>query len=86
MKIPKRKYTIANDPGRSRPLGGRRPDPNPYVTGSVCLTESQWQYISLWLPTGNISQALRALIDRAMKFWPAGPFVFGHSRKSGGAA
>jgi len=85
MKLPSRKYAIANDPGATHRRGGRPVDPNPYITGSVCLTESQWKYLSLWLPTGNISQALRALIDRAMKFWPAGPFVFGHSRKSGGS-
>jgi hypothetical protein len=24
-------------------------------------------------------------LDRAQKFWPAGPFFFGHARKSGGA-
>lgn len=84
MNIPTRKYTIANDPGRSKCRGGRPADANPYIFASVGLTQAQWEYLSLWFPTGNISQALRFLIERAIKFWPAGPFVFGHARKKGG--
>lgn len=85
MKLPERKYTIANDPGRTKQRGGRPSDPDPYIFASVGLTRSQWEYLSLWFPTGNISQALRALLERSVKFWPAGPFVFGHARKTGGA-
>lgn len=84
MNIPQRKYTIANNPGRTRIRGGRPADPDPYIFHAVGLTQKQWEFVSLWFPTGNISHCLRALIDRAMKFWPAGPFAFGHSRKPGG--
>ena len=61
---------------------GRKSSSDSFRTISVCLTQAQWNFISLWLPTGNPSAALRALLDRAMIFWPLGPFVFGHASKS----
>ena len=87
MKLPQRKYTLANDPGKSKARGGRNADPDPYIFHSVGLNQIQWEYLSLWFPTGNPSTALRALLDRAIKFWPLGPSVFGHSlKKNQGAA
>jgi len=71
-------YTIVN-------RRGRKPSTDSFVTVSVCLTPEQLSYVKMWFPSGNLSQALRFLLDRAIKFWPLGPFVFGHSRKSGGA-
>lgn len=76
MSVPHRKYIIANDPGRSKQRGGRPADDDPYIFHSVGLTQSQWEFISLWFPTGNPSQALRELIKRSLKFWPAGPARF----------
>jgi len=86
VNIPKRRYAKANDPGLSRPRGGRPADPDPYIFHSVGLTEKQWQFVASWFPTGNASVALRSLLDRAMKFWPQGPFAFGHPRKKKGGA
>jgi hypothetical protein len=74
--IPQRKYTKANDPGASKQRGGRPADVDPYIFHSVGLTRSQWEFIALWFPSGNPSSALRSLLDRAVKFWPGGPFVF----------
>lgn len=76
MKVPQRKYTKANDPGFVRQLGGRPADPNPYIFHSVGLTQKQWEFVALWFPTGNPSNCIRSLIDRALKFWPAGPARF----------
>lgn len=64
---------------RGRPLSS---DSLVFVT--VGLARVQWAWLSLWFPTGSTTDALRSLLDRAMKFWPAGPYAFGHSKKTGG--
>ena len=58
-------------PGPGRP---KSPDSLRFVT--VGLTPAQWDWLSLWFPTGSPTHQLSALFERALKFWPAGPFVF----------
>ncbi len=83
MNLPRRKSTVVKGVDLTGSIGRPRLS-DPYITHPVCLTRAQWDFVMLWFPTGNPSQALRFLLDRAMKFWPAGPFAFGHARKSGG--
>ena len=68
---------------------GRKPSPDSLVFVTVGLTPAQWAWLRLWqsdpLAGGSLTHPLSFLFDRAMKFWPAGPFAFGHARKSGGA-
>ncbi|CAH2032098.1 hypothetical protein [Trichlorobacter ammonificans] len=61
---------------------GRPKSADPLIFKTVGLTQAQWDWLSLWAFTGNPSRLLSELLDRAMKFWPAGPFLFGHRRKS----
>lgn len=56
---------------RGRP---RKDDSFVYIT--IGLRPDQWRWLSLWFPSGSPSDHLRSLLDRAMKFWPGGPFVF----------
>lgn len=65
---------------------GRPSSPDSLVFFTVGLTLTQWQWLQLWMPSGSRTDAIRELFIRAMKFWPLGPSVFGHVRKSGGAA
>lgn len=65
---------------------GRPSSPDSLVFITVGLTRSQWDWLQLWMPFGSRTDAIRELLARAMKFWPLGPSVFGHVRKSGGAA
>lgn len=60
---------------------GRPVSPDSLVFVTVGLTRAQWDWLKLWFPTGSNTDALRSLFDRAMRFWPSGPFIFGHSRK-----
>lgn len=60
---------------------GRPSSPDSLVFVTVGLSSAQWEWLKLWFPTGSLTDALRSLVDRAMRFWPLGPFVFGHSRK-----
>ncbi len=61
---------------------GRPKSSDPLVFVTVGLTRSQWQWLSLWLPGASPTSALRELFSRSMKFWPGGPFCFGHLRRS----
>lgn len=65
---------------------GRKPSPDSLVFKTVGLTPDQWRWLELWFPSSSPTSQLQELFNRAMKFWPAGPFAFGHPRKSGGVA
>lgn len=70
--------TVVKRPGRPKSS-----DSLVFVT--VGLTPAQWEWLSSWFPTGNRSAQFSALFERAMRFWPQGPFVFGHRRRGGAA-
>lgn len=55
---------------------GRPRSKDPLVFKTVGFTESQWEYISLWLPSGSPTEQLRSLLERCLKFWPSGPGRF----------
>ena len=63
---------------------GRPKSSDPLVFKTVGLTQSQWDWLNLWLSNSSPTSQLGELFQRALKFWPAGPSVFGHSCKSGG--
>jgi hypothetical protein len=75
MKLPRRKSTIVNGVDITGFIGRPRLK-SPFIYHSVSLTQEQWNFIMLWFPTGNPSQALRELLERAVKFWPSGPGRF----------
>jgi len=56
---------------RGRP---RKDDSFVYVT--IGLRPIQWAWLQLWFPNGSPSDCVRSLLDRALKFWPAGPYKF----------
>lgn len=60
---------------------GRKPSCSSLVFLTVGLTPDQWKWLSLWASTGNRTFQMSEFFERAVKFWPAGPSVFGHSRK-----
>lgn len=60
---------------------GRPSDPDKLIFITLGLRRSQWDWLSLWLPGSSPTSQLLALLDRAMKFWPLGPSVFGHEIK-----
>ena len=55
---------------------GRPRSPDSLVFVTVGLTPTQWAWLRLWFPTGSPTDQLRALFERALKFWPAGPGRF----------
>lgn len=55
---------------------GRPRSEDSLVFVTVGLTKTQWAWLRLWFPTGSMTHALGALIDRAVRFWPSGPFKF----------
>lgn len=64
----------ANKPtGKKR---GRPSSPDAYVYITIGLRPFQWEWLALWFPNGSPSDQVRALLDRALKFWPVGPGRF----------
>lgn len=61
---------------------GRPRSSNPLIFKTVGLTREQWDWLELWFPSGNPTDRLSSLLERATKFWPLGPFKFGHGSKS----
>lgn len=55
---------------------GRPKSEDSLVFVTVGLTRAQWSWLQLWFPTGSITDALRGLVERAVRFWPGGPFKF----------
>jgi hypothetical protein len=55
---------------------GRPRSKDPLIFKSIGLTASQWEWLQLWFPTGNVTDQLKALHERAVKFWPSGPNRF----------
>jgi hypothetical protein len=55
---------------------GRPSNPDSLVFKTVGLTKDQWEWLELWLPSGNPSNQLRELFERCYKFWPSGPSTF----------
>ena len=58
---------------RGRPLGSVKKDSYIYIT--IGLRPVHWVWLGLW-HEGTVSDQIRALLDRALKFWPAGPNRF----------
>lgn len=54
---------------------GRKPSPDSLVFKTVGLTPDQWRWLELWFPSSSPTSQLQELFNRAMKFWPAGPFA-----------
>lgn len=61
---------------RGRPLSS-----DPLLRFSVRINSKQLEWLALWSDNGQTAQLFH-LLERAMLFWPAGPYAFGHSRKS----
>lgn len=55
---------------------GRKKDPAALVFKTVGMPAWAWDWLALWMPTGNPTTQLRELLERAAKFWPAGPGAF----------
>lgn len=64
-----------------KPRRGRPSDPDKLIFITIGLRRSHWEWLSLWFPSGSPTDQIGALFERSMKFWPCGPFVFGHVRK-----
>lgn len=62
--------------GGARLGAGRKPSDSATKGAKVNLTAEQWEYLELWFPGANRSDQVRALLERAVKFWPSGPAVF----------
>lgn len=62
--------------GGARPGSGRKKKDDTLQWKTVGLTPEQWLWLSTWMPTGSPSNQLRELLERAEKFWPAGPSRF----------
>lgn len=65
----------SQSPSISRPVG-RPSSPDSLVPVSVRLSHDQIKFLSLWTDNDCISLQLRDCLERAMKFWPAGPNKF----------
>lgn len=78
-------FTTAKPQGQvSQPKGkgGRPPDPNALDFYTVGVRPAQLRWLKLWRPgETNMTTLLGDVIERAMRFWPAGPDAFGHSIK-----
>jgi hypothetical protein len=55
---------------------GRPPAINPGKRISVYLNSQEAAFLSLWSTDGSPSTQFKDLLERAMKFWPAGPGRF----------
>ena len=55
---------------------GRPASPDAFVYITIGLRPEHWRWLSLWFPGGSPSDQVRALLDRALKFWPSGPAKF----------
>ena len=66
----------------TRPVVRPRLD-TPSIRISVRINSKQAEFLALW--GNNPTQQINDLLDRAIKFWPAGPNKFGHkaSRSAG---
>lgn len=61
------------EPRRRR---GRPSDPNKLVFKTYGLRPDDLAWLEMWFPGGSPTDQLNALIERAKKFWPAGPGRF----------
>lgn len=62
-----------NLPGRRR---GRPRQSDSKLSFGVALRPDQWAYLDLWFPGAKPTAQVEALLERAVKFWPAGPGRF----------
>lgn len=71
---------MLNDVSENCPVGkkkrGRPSSSESYVYITIGLRPEHWCWLALWFPTGSPSDQARALLDRALKFWPSGPNRF----------
>jgi hypothetical protein len=59
---------------RGRPVGTKTVSDADALNGrTVYLSASSWDWLAKW-HAGNESAQLRAVFDRAERFWPGGPF------------
>lgn len=63
--------TVKRIERRGRPLSSDK-----LIFKTIGLTKSQWEWLSLWNGGGNKTVHIRELFERAMKFWPKGPYKF----------
>lgn len=61
--------------GGSRPGAGRKASGRALVGKKINLSASEWAWLELWHP-GNPSEQIREMLERARRFWPAGPARF----------
>lgn len=55
---------------------GRPRSEDSLVFITVGLSKAQWEWLKLWFPGGNPTDSLKALLERAVRFWPSGPYKF----------
>jgi hypothetical protein len=70
-------------------MAGRKKSDDPLLFSNIGLRQSDRRYLSLWSPRSgndsghdsacakvNLTECVSELLERAQKFWPAGPNVF----------
>ena len=63
-------------------MRGRKPSDDPLIFKTVGLNAAQWAWLDLWHCSNNRTSQIRELFERSLKFWPAGPALFGHKTKN----
>lgn len=51
-------------------------DGSKLVFKTIGLTAAQWEWLKLWHEHGSPTDQVREMMQRAEKFWPAGPAKF----------
>lgn len=55
---------------------GRKRSANPMIFKTVGLSKDDWDFLDKWFDSDNPSLKVRELLERAKRFWPAGPNAF----------
>lgn len=65
-----------DQPGLFEKRRGRPKKGNSLRFKTVGMTDEDWRWLSLWMPGASPTSQLAELVERAKKFWPAGPTKF----------
>lgn len=55
---------------------GRPKEKDALVFKTIGLSEERWTWLAKWHPSTNPTRQITELVERSMKFWPAGPERF----------
>ena len=70
--------TTTTDDAPARKGGRPSAGADRLIMEPIRMKAADWAYVQLWRPTGNLQDAMRDLVERAQKMFPAGPDAFGH--------